>query len=289
MQAGDKNTTYFHRQCRARLSRNHISEISLGDGVVIKGQDPLKQAAWTHFQLLFHEDGLAASDVSVEFLDKIPTLVNPEDNQALLKPFSEQEILDVIWVMEPDKAPGSDGFSFHFYRVCWNIIKSNMIRMVLSFHKKSKFGGCTNSTFLALIPKEVNPSSFDRFRPIYLCNASYKILSKLLAKRIKPLLGKLISPLQGGFVKGRHLIDNVIQVQEAIHSSSQWKEKGMLIKLDMQNAFDRIKLPFLYDVLLTFGFRVEFVNLIKACNDMPWIDLLVNGRPSDFFQGTHGL
>ena len=63
----------------------------------------------------------------------------------------------------------------------------------------------------------------------------------------------------------------------------------MLIKLDMKNAFDRIKLPFLYDVLLTFGFSVEFVNLIKACNDMPWIDLLVNGRPSDFFQGTHGL
>ena len=89
------------------------------------------------------------------------------------------------------------------------------------------------TTFLALIPKEVNPSTFDRFRPISLCNASYKIFSKLLANRIKPLLGKLISPLQGGFVKGRHILDNVIQVQEAMHSSFRRKEKGMLIKLDM--------------------------------------------------------
>ena len=139
-------------------------------------------------------------------------------------------------------------------------------------------GGCTNSTFLALIPKEVNPSSFDRFRIISMCNASYKILAKLLANRFKLLLGKLISPLQGGFVKGRHLVDNVIQVQKSLHSSFQRKEKGMIIKLDMKNAFDQVKLPFLYQVLLSFGFSVEFVNLIKACTDRPWISPLVNGR-----------
>ena len=69
--------------------------------------------------------------------------------------------------------------------------------MVTSFQNKAKVGGCTNSTFLALIPKEANPSTFDRFRPISLCNASYKILAKLLANRFKLLLGKLISPLQG--------------------------------------------------------------------------------------------
>ena len=63
---------------------------------------------------------------------------------------------------------------------------------------------------------------------------------------LKPLLGKLISPLKGGFVKGRHILDNVIQVQEAMHSNFQRKEKGMLIKLDMENASDMVKLSFLY-------------------------------------------
>ena len=78
-------------------------------------------------------------------------------------------------------------------------------------------------------------------------------LAKLLSNRLKILLGNLISPFQGGFVKGRHLGDNVIQVQESLHSRFQRKEKGMLIKLDMKNAFDRVKLPFLYDVVLSFG------------------------------------
>ena len=40
-----------------------------------------------------------------------------------MKPFMEEEIIDVIWSMEPDKAPDPNEFSFHFYRVCWNVIK----------------------------------------------------------------------------------------------------------------------------------------------------------------------
>jgi mannosylglycoprotein endo-beta-mannosidase len=149
--------------------------------------------------------------------------------------------------------------------------------------------GRTNSTFPTLIPKETNHVSFDRFKPISLCNASYKIISKLLANRLKPLLGKLISDSQGGFVKGRHILDNVIQVQEAMHSSNLRKEKGMLIKLDMANAFDRVKLPFLYQVILSFGFEQEFVNLIKAYTNSPWIAPLVNRRLADFFKTSRGL
>eukprot|EP00253_Pinus_taeda_P001798 PITA_01798 len=205
-----------------------------------------------------------------------------------MKPFFEKEIVDVIWSMQLDKALGPDGFTIHFYRACWNVIKLDFLRMVKAFQKKAKVGGCTNSTFLALIPKEVNPESFNRFRPISLCNASYKILAKLLANRLKPLLGYLISPLQGGFVKERHLINNVIQVQEALHSSHSQKEKGMLIKLDMSNAFDRVRLSFLYKILLSFGFSADFVNMIKACTHRPWIAPLVSGRPSDFFQPSRG-
>ena len=75
-------------------------------------------------------------------------------------------------------------------------------------------------------------------------------------------------------------MDNFIQFQEPLHSSYLRKEKGMIIKLDMKNTFDRVKLPFLYDVLLSFGFCSEFVNLIKACTNKPWIAPLVNGRPN---------
>ena len=102
-----------------------------------------------------------------------------------------------------------------------------------------------------------------------------------MANIIKPLLWKLISPKQSGIVKGRHILDNVIQVQEAMHSSQQRKEQGMLIKLDMANAFDGVKLLFLYRVLHAFRFSYGFVNLIKACTGKLWIDPLVNGSPTN--------
>jgi len=63
----------------------------------------------------------------------------------------------------------------------------------------------------------------------------------------------------------------------------------MLIKLDMKNSFDRVKISFLYQVLSYFAFSANFVRLIKACTDRPWITPLVNGRPTKFFQATRGL
>eukprot|EP00253_Pinus_taeda_P007191 PITA_07191 len=191
--------------------------------------------------------------------------------------------------MEADKVPGPDGFSIHFYQSCWEVIKSDLLKMIKGFMIKAKIGGGIKSTFLALIPKETNPETFARFRPISLCNASYKIIAKLLANRLKPLLKKLISSNQGGFVEGRYIMDNVIQVQETINSSKQRGEKGMLIKLDMANAFDRVNRLFLCKVLLSFGFSQHFVQLIKACIESPWIAPLVNGRPTNFFQAQRGI
>ena len=100
------------------MPRNHISEISIEEGGIIKGHAHLKQVARSHFQLLFQEDELSNEEVSADFLVNIPSVVSTEDKENLLKPFSEQEVLDIIWAMDPDKAPGMDGFSFHFYKVC---------------------------------------------------------------------------------------------------------------------------------------------------------------------------
>ena len=112
LKAGDKNSSFFHRQCRARLSRNHILKIIDDEGVTIKGQDLPKQSTSRNFQKLFKDD------VSSDFLLNVPSLVSIEDNCDLMKPFSEQEIVEVIWAMESDKAPRPDGFSIHFYKFC---------------------------------------------------------------------------------------------------------------------------------------------------------------------------
>lgn len=90
--------------------------------------------------------------------------------------------------------------------------------MIRNVFGKFKIGGFKNSSFLALVPKGSNAKSFGRFKHISLCN-SYKITTKILANRIKVLLPKIISENQGGFVPKRKILDNILIVQEALHSS----------------------------------------------------------------------
>eukprot|EP00253_Pinus_taeda_P005179 PITA_05179 len=215
LKAGDRNTSYFHKQYRARLSRNHIVEIKTMEGQVCKGFDQVKAAAEAHFRNLYNIGIQAEEGETNDFLSNIPQLVNDEENTVLCRPITTEEVIQVIWSMEADKAPGPDGFSIHFYQSCWEVIKSDLLKMIKGFMIKAKIGGGIKSTFLALIPKETNPETFARFRPISLCNASYKIIAKLLANRLKPLLKKLISSNQGGFVEGRYIMDNVIQLIKA--------------------------------------------------------------------------
>ena len=161
--------------------------------------------------------------------------------------------------------------------------------MVLKSQDYKKVGGSTNSAFLALILKEKGANSFNRFRPISLCNIGYKIISKVITNRLKGLLSDLIPENQGGFVQGRQLMDNIILVQEALHSSLKRKEKGMIAKLDFANAFDRVRHSFLFKVLYKFGFGTSFINWIKACICSPWIGALINWRHSRFLKASRGI
>lgn len=107
--------------------------------------------------------------------------------------------------------------------------------------RKPKLDGAINSSFLALIPKEASLPSFDSFRPIFLCNISYKILTKIIASRLNGILDALISPNQGGFVQNMNILDNIILVQEVVHLRIMRHEKCMVIKLDFVNDFDIVK------------------------------------------------
>ena len=155
--------------------------------------------------------------------------------------------------------------------------------MVIKSQRCDKIGGSTNSVFLALIPKEKDATSFDRLRPISLCNIGYKIIMKIMARRLKNILPYIIPENQGGFTKGRKIWEIIILVQDAIHSSLKNGEKGMVVKIDLANAFDRVCHSFLYQVMLIFGFDPSFIRWVKACISNPWIAPLINGRASSFF------
>lgn len=222
-------------------------------------------------------------------MNEVPNLISTRKNRFLEAEVTNNEIKTALFDMEPDKAPGLDGFTTRFLQNYWQIVGKDLCRMVRKSQACQKIGGSTNSAFLALIPKEKSANSFSIFRPISLCNIGYKLITKVIANRLKTILPDIIPENQGGFIQGRQIVDNFILVQEAIHSSLAQKEKGMVVKLDLERAFDRVKHRFLLDVLYKFGFGLKFIKWIKACTSEPWIAPLVNGRATDFFKASRGL
>lgn len=127
------------------------------------------------------------------------------------------------------------------------------------------------------------------FCPISLCNTFYKILSKILVNHIKPVLDKIISPSQKGFVLGHHTLDAIITTHELLHSMDRCNYVGTALKLDISKAYDKVIWDFVPKVLTKFGFDHSVTNLIIECVTTIKYFVLVNGSPFGFFFAGRGI
>ena len=149
-----------------------------------------------------------------------------------------------------------------------------------------------NKTFIVLIPKVSNPTYLSQFRPISLCNVTYKIISKVHVNRLKKILPELISPEQPAFVPGRLITDNVIAAYECLHFMKRSRSKNRshcALKVDMMKAYDRVEWNYLEAVMLKLGFPSSWVTKIMNCVKSVAFVLLLNGCKQDEFRPTRGI
>ena len=143
--------------------------------------------------------------------------------------------------MGPTKAPGPDGMNALFYQKFWHIVGNDVTTAVLDYLNNGNMLPDINYTHIVLIPKIKSPEKMTDFRPISLCNVIYKIISKVIANRLKLILPQLISPTQSAFIPSRLITDNVLVAYETLHSMHCRKKgrKGSLaLKLDISKTYD---------------------------------------------------
>ena len=131
-----------------------------------------------------------------------------------------------------------------------------------------------------------------QFRPISLCNLSYKIISKTLANRLKSLLPKLITPWQATSIPGRNIQDNSIIAHKIFHTLHQ-KRTGSFglaaLNINLEKAFDKVEWSFLLSIFKQFGFSEKWIQMINQCISIPSYSILINGSPEGFFTSSRGI
>lgn len=149
-----------------------------------------------------------------------------------------------------------------------------------------------NGTIIALVPKLEQPSWVKDFRPISMCNTSYKIISKVIVNRLCRVIPAIIDQAQSGFVPGRMITDNVLVGFECIHwlrRQTKRKKGYVALKLDMSKAYDRVEWSYLQAVLSKMGFPTPFVSLIMRCVSSASFSFILNNSVYGNIVPTRGM
>jgi hypothetical protein len=289
LKEGERNTKFFHREMVHRRYINRITQLEDAQGNPIREHNQIVEELTNYYKDLLTETNDDRASTIDKITRHIPSLVTQEHNEALMRPITQEEVDHAVKEIPPGKAPGPDGFTTDFFHHCWDMIREEVWQVVEESRTSGQVLSALNATFLTLIPKEERVTHPKQYRLISLCNVIYKIITKVIATRLKPILPFVISKEQAGYVEGRKIMDSVILSHEVIHSLKTTKIPGMLIKLDLSKYFDRISWQYMCSLLEAFGFDNHWVNWIMRLTSSSFFSILVNGVPSQPFSPTRGI
>ncbi|XP_009335445.1 uncharacterized protein LOC103928158 [Pyrus x bretschneideri] len=205
------------------------------------------------------------------------------------RPFEESEVQRAVFDCGRVKSPGPDGYSLQMFQHFWEFLKVDIVKVMEEFFETGIINAVTNETFICLIPKKSDSLKVTDYRPISLVTGLYKIVAKTLVSRLREVMGSTISPHQGGFVKGRQILDAVLIANELVEEVRQKKEEGLMFKIDFEKAYDHVEWRFLDEILQRKGFGNRWRKWVQGCQNSANFSILINGRPKGKFHASRRL
>ena len=281
---GDENTAFFHAVVNGRKARNAILGLEV-NGEWVSKPTLVKKEVMRFFRDHFREDFAHRS--SLECMG-IKT-VKEEDCDFLIASFSKQEIKDAVFECGSNKAPGPDEFNFRFVKCFWNLLEEDFFRIMSEFHDTGIINPGCGSSFITLIPKIKTPLGLKDYRPITLIGMISKVISKILANRLKKVLGGVISESQSAFLKDRFILDGPLVVNELMEWLKKRKRKAFLLKIDFEKAYDNVNWNLLISIMSQMGFPPIWCSWVRGILLSARSAVLVNGSPTFDFRCEKGL
>jgi hypothetical protein len=185
---------------------------------------------------------------------RLTDMWNQDPRQPTYSHYSTTETtrIDRIYLSTADKErkPGIDGIYLEFYITYWTSIQDEMRQILNDIFLKKHITAQKKRGILICLPKTQSTSTPDSYRPISLLNTEYKLLARIMAHRLKPILAEQLSTCQYCGIPGRSIVDALATVRDVIAYHETTRTPLCLLSLDFRQAFDRISHDYLFQVLL---------------------------------------
>ena len=269
MYEGERSTAFFLGLEKQKQNKTEIKEVLDNNGQIITDKEEILKVVRDYYECLFKKDACDKDSVG-EALEALKKTLSREDSVWCDCEFSVQEIYSAIDGLNKNKSPGSDGLTAEFY-VGFKEILAPVVEKLCKYVEKT--GWLPESMGLGIITifykNKGDNKNLDNYRPISLLNTDYKIIAKILANRIREVIGSVIGPTQAYSIPGRDIGDSIITIKQVVRDMEE--EGGLWLGIDLNKAFDRVDQVFLGRVLEKLGFGTKLRG---------WVGLLYGGAKS---------
>lgn len=279
---GDRNTRYFHAMASSRLQRNLVLSIHHNGQII---SDPIR------IRDLFCAamEGVLGTSTQVLQFDATALYNSNSNLDQLQQPFSLQEIQQAVFQLANGKASGPDGLPNEFLKMYWPEVKDQILLIFERLFNNSLDLTSYNEAKIVMIPKCDPAATTSDFRPISVLNLIPKLISKVLANRLRVVLPDLISRNQTCFIQGRQIAENFVTTRELLQHITHEGKPVVFAKIDFKKAFDSIEWSFLTTVLQARGFPNRWIQWLITLWSSSSSRVLINGEYSSSFAHKRGL
>ena len=282
---GEKPTKYFHNLEKYNAQNKSWTKILNSENELVYGTDEIIHTQVNFYKDLYTSEGSDSREREYfgQFINKT---ISNENFEILNKEIEIPDIFNAIKKMKTNSSPGPDGIITEFYQEYFNLIKDDLLELYLTSYTDRQLAYSQYLALIILLYKKGIREKINNWRPISLSNTDVKILTKILAERLKQVLPDIIHLNQSGSIKGRKIGHNIRLIEDILESMD---DENLILLIDQQKAFDRVEWDWLFYVLEKYKFGDYFINWIRILYSNMKSAILTNGYVSPYFDISRGI